>query len=46
MFRVSIGYLFVVFGAMLLDCAVRSWLGGVLPGLPVLALGAETAGVG
>ena len=26
-FRVSIVYLFVVFGAMLVDCAARSWLG-------------------
>lgn len=26
-FKVSIAYLFIVFGAMLADCALRSWLG-------------------
>ena len=30
-FKVSIAYLFAVFGAMLIDCAARAWL-GPLPG--------------
>lgn len=36
-FKVSIAYLFVVFGAMLLDCAARSLLGENVAGFPMLA---------
>lgn len=37
-FRVSITYLFVLFGAMLVDCVLRSWLGPVALPFPLFAM--------